>query len=106
MSDDDEDEYVTFGKHLKEIVEGEAIRKRPISVEEQIVTDENGKRRFHGAFTGGFSAGFFNTVDTPLNQLGAKDLCPGLPALEKINASLRWSVAGKALDLIKHFFID
>jgi 2-oxoglutarate ferredoxin oxidoreductase subunit beta len=30
-----------------------------------------------------------NTVDTPLNQLGAKDLCPGMPALEKINASLR-----------------
>jgi G patch domain-containing protein 1 len=66
MSDDEnDDDYVTFGKHLKEIVEGEAIRKRPISVEEQIVTDENGKRRFHGAFTGGFSAGFFNTVDTP-----------------------------------------
>jgi G patch domain-containing protein 1 len=65
MSDEEDDDYVTFGKHLKEIVEGETIRKRPISVEEQIVTDENGKRRFHGAFTGGFSAGFFNTVDTP-----------------------------------------
>lgn len=26
------------------------------------VLDENGKRRFHGAFTGGFSAGYFNTV--------------------------------------------
>ena len=26
------------------------------------VTDENGRRRFHGAFTGGFSAGYFNTV--------------------------------------------
>ena len=26
------------------------------------VVDENGKRRFHGAFTGGFSAGYFNTV--------------------------------------------
>lgn len=25
-------------------------------------TDENGRRRFHGAFTGGFSAGYFNTV--------------------------------------------
>lgn len=24
--------------------------------------DENGRRRFHGAFTGGFSAGFWNTV--------------------------------------------
>jgi 2-oxoglutarate ferredoxin oxidoreductase subunit beta len=30
-----------------------------------------------------------NTVDTPLNQLGAKDLCPGMAALEKINASMR-----------------
>lgn len=29
---------------------------------EQTVTDENGKRRFHGAFTGGFSAGYWNTV--------------------------------------------
>ena len=26
--------------------------------------DENGRRRFHGAFTGGFSAGYYNTVDT------------------------------------------
>ena len=26
------------------------------------VTDEQGRRRFHGAFTGGFSAGHFNTV--------------------------------------------
>lgn len=26
------------------------------------VTDEEGRRRFHGAFTGGFSAGYFNSV--------------------------------------------
>lgn len=37
-------------------------KKRPISIEEQIATDAQGRRRFHGAFTGGFSAGFFNTV--------------------------------------------
>lgn len=30
-----------------------------------------------------------NTVDTPLNQLGARDLCPGSVELDKINASLR-----------------
>lgn len=29
---------------------------------EQTVTDKEGRRRFHGAFTGGFSAGYFNTV--------------------------------------------
>ena len=28
----------------------------------QEVTDEEGRRRFHGAFTGGFSAGYYNTV--------------------------------------------
>lgn len=26
------------------------------------MTDERGRRRFHGAFTGGFSAGYFNTA--------------------------------------------
>ncbi len=32
---------------------------------------------------------YINTVDTPLNQLGTKELCPGSTALEKINAGLR-----------------
>ena len=64
MSDDDDD-YVAFGKALKPIEEGDTIRKKPIAVEEQIVRDVNGIRRFHGAFTGGFSAGHFNTVNTP-----------------------------------------
>jgi len=27
-----------------------------------VVTDDVGRRRFHGAFTGGFSAGYYNTV--------------------------------------------
>lgn len=31
-------------------------------MEEQVAKDAQGRRRFHGAFTGGFSAGFFNTV--------------------------------------------
>ena len=30
-----------------------------------------------------------NTVDTPLNQLNAPELCPGSAALERINAALR-----------------
>jgi 2-oxoglutarate ferredoxin oxidoreductase subunit beta len=30
-----------------------------------------------------------NTVETPLNQLGVRELCPGSVALERINASLR-----------------
>jgi 2-oxoglutarate ferredoxin oxidoreductase subunit beta len=31
----------------------------------------------------------FNTVDSPLNTLTEKDLCPGAAALDKINGSLR-----------------
>ena len=30
-----------------------------------------------------------NTVDTPLNQLGERELCPGAAALQKFNSSLR-----------------
>ena len=26
------------------------------------MTDDEGRQRFHGAFTGGFSAGYYNTV--------------------------------------------
>ncbi|KAI6180796.1 G-patch domain-containing protein [Aphelenchoides besseyi] len=37
-------------------------KKKPKGVQDEIVTDEKGRRRFHGAFTGGFSAGYFNTV--------------------------------------------
>jgi len=33
-----------------------------VPVREETVRDERGRRRFHGAFTGGFSAGHFNTV--------------------------------------------
>jgi 2-oxoglutarate/2-oxoacid ferredoxin oxidoreductase subunit beta len=33
--------------------------------------------------------GHLNTVETPLNALGEKDLCPGSAALDKINAGLR-----------------
>ncbi len=53
-----------LGTALPALEEDEATTRKhkPIAVEDQIVTDENGRRRFHGAFTGGFSAGFFNTA--------------------------------------------
>ncbi|XP_054736155.1 G patch domain-containing protein 1 homolog [Anastrepha obliqua] len=51
-----------FGTTLPELDEDTVPSKKPIRLEDQIVTDENGKRRFHGAFTGGFSAGYWNTV--------------------------------------------
>jgi hypothetical protein len=40
----------------------ETSASKPVPIQEQVATDEKGRRRFHGAFTGGFSAGYFNTV--------------------------------------------
>uniref|UniRef100_A0A673MSA0 G patch domain-containing protein 1-like n=1 Tax=Sinocyclocheilus rhinocerous TaxID=307959 RepID=A0A673MSA0_9TELE len=62
-SDEDSDEdFVTYGTPLEPLEEDEPVRK-PVPVHEQTVKDEKGRyKRFHGAFTGGFSAGYFNTV--------------------------------------------
>uniref|UniRef100_A0A671LZD0 G-patch domain-containing protein n=1 Tax=Sinocyclocheilus anshuiensis TaxID=1608454 RepID=A0A671LZD0_9TELE len=62
-SDEDSDEdFVTYGTPLEPLEEDEPVRK-PLPVHEQTVKDEKGRyKRFHGAFTGGFSAGYFNTV--------------------------------------------
>uniref|UniRef100_A0A5S6Q9R0 G-patch domain-containing protein n=1 Tax=Trichuris muris TaxID=70415 RepID=A0A5S6Q9R0_TRIMR len=56
--------YCLYGKPFEDVEEGEGVGKKPLSIDQQVVTDEKGRRRFHGAFTGGFSAGYFNTVDT------------------------------------------
>ena len=36
------------------------VKETPLWKQEAV--DEKGRRRFHGAFTGGFSAGYYNTV--------------------------------------------
>ncbi|XP_040266058.1 G patch domain-containing protein 1 isoform X2 [Bufo bufo] len=59
---DGEEDFVTYGKPLEPYEEGEQPKK-PIPLQDQTVKDEKGRyKRFHGAFTGGFSAGYFNTV--------------------------------------------
>ncbi|XP_066438288.1 G patch domain-containing protein 1 isoform X1 [Eleutherodactylus coqui] len=61
---DGEEDFVNYGKPLEPYEEGEQP-KRPIPLQDQTVKDEKGRyKRFHGAFTGGFSAGYFNTVGT------------------------------------------
>ncbi|XP_051920122.1 G patch domain-containing protein 1 isoform X2 [Hippocampus zosterae] len=55
-------DFVTYGTPLEPLEEDEAPRK-PLPLHEQTVRDEKGRyQRFHGAFTGGFSAGYYNTV--------------------------------------------
>ncbi|KAM9374042.1 G patch domain-containing protein 1 [Phaethornis superciliosus] len=63
-SDSDEEDLASFGTALQPLQEGERIKK-PVPLQEQTVKDAKGRyQRFHGAFTGGFSAGYFNTVGT------------------------------------------
>lgn len=60
----EDEQYVVYGNALPSLDEDEASTKKlkPVPISEQIATDDHGRRRFHGAFTGGFSAGFFNTA--------------------------------------------
>lgn len=71
MASEDEDEYITYGTPLEreeDIASGKRKRQASdqgrlrVGIFSQEVYDENGRRRFHGAFTGGFSAGYYNTV--------------------------------------------
>ncbi|KAK9203946.1 hypothetical protein WN943_014203 [Citrus x changshan-huyou] len=70
--DSDVEDYVFFGTPIEREEEITSRRKKSIAEAsghlrtlapwKQEVTDEEGRRRFHGAFTGGFSAGYYNTV--------------------------------------------
>ncbi|XP_033211365.1 G patch domain-containing protein 1 homolog [Belonocnema kinseyi] len=64
MHDSDEENYVKYGTPLDPLDEDSLPRKKPITLQDQVAVDEYGRRRFHGAFTGGFSAGYFNSVGT------------------------------------------
>ncbi|KAK0417208.1 hypothetical protein QR680_012881 [Steinernema hermaphroditum] len=60
------DNFAVYGTQFESLEDEQnsAVSKKPTPIQEQIATDERGRRRFHGAFTGGFSAGYFNTVGT------------------------------------------
>ncbi|XP_057951463.1 G patch domain-containing protein TGH [Malania oleifera] len=70
--DADEEDYVFYGTPIereeditsrkKKALAESAGNLRSLPPWKQEVIDEEGRRRFHGAFTGGFSAGYYNTV--------------------------------------------
>jgi hypothetical protein len=74
--------YVVIGTALfiddeenKDAVKGQ---QKYVPEWQQKVTDEKGRRRFHGAFTGGYSAGYFNSVGSkegwePKNMPSSRD---------------------------------
>ena len=82
MSSDDDQEFIRYGKPLpefhkdplqkdknnKQLIAKKTTDRRltqyrhDLRAENQEVRDAQGRRRFHGAFTGGWSAGHYNTV--------------------------------------------
>ncbi|CAG8598017.1 8672_t:CDS:10 [Paraglomus occultum] len=54
--------FVTYGTSLPDINSEEKDKGKYLPVWKQEVRDERGLRRLHGAFKGGWSAGYFNTV--------------------------------------------
>ena len=59
----DDGTYVAVGSAFEALDTPEdRERAKARKNKEHYVTDEQGRRRFHGAFTGGFSAGYYNTV--------------------------------------------
>lgn len=54
--------YVIYGTPLPPLDPQVRDDGSYVPVWKQDVTDEQGRKRLHGAFTGGFSAGYFNTV--------------------------------------------
>lgn len=71
-SDSEGEEYVYYGTPIVAeksasyyaLPEGKAAasRTKALPVSQQQVRDDQGRQRLHGAFTGGFSAGHYNTV--------------------------------------------
>ena len=57
----EDESFVSIGTAF-DVPDEDAPKKKALPVHEQYATDSEGRRRFHGAFTGGFSAGYFNTV--------------------------------------------
>lgn len=61
--DSDDDTYVRLGSAFEKLETVEDVEKAKRKKDKELwMTDEQGRRRFHGAFTGGFSAGYYNTV--------------------------------------------
>ncbi|KLT41563.1 DUF1604-domain-containing protein [Cutaneotrichosporon oleaginosum] len=54
--------FVQIGTPLPALSDHKKDKQEFLPVWQQEARDEKGRRRFHGAFTGGWSAGYFNTV--------------------------------------------
>ncbi|CAI5974933.1 unnamed protein product [Closterium sp. NIES-65] len=103
--DDNGEDCVYFGRAL-ERAEGAGGRKLHLAMAkgrakqavppwQQEARDDEGRRRFHGAFTGGFSAGYFNSVGS--KEVGADAAVPSLVVPSPAVTSLAVPLAAAVL---------
>ena len=77
MSDDeDSDTFVTIGTPFQPLEEDERGEEVKLVYARQrkpgeTYRERRERQRFHGAFTGGFSAGYFNTVGSKAGSYGS-----------------------------------
>ncbi len=62
--------YVTYGTPLPPLDPDVRDDGSYVPVWKQEVTDERGRKRLHGAFTGGFSAGYERKIPFKLSCIG------------------------------------
>ena len=88
-SDSEGEEYVYYGTPLEQEKScpyfakpsgpDHAAKTIALPVDQQEVRDVHGRQRLHGAFTGGYSAGYYNTVGSAVRsprQLAAPPRAP------------------------------
>lgn len=62
---EDDDGFISIGTAFEILETDEDVVKAKVKKDKEFyVLDKQGRRRFHGAFTGGFSAGYFMSVGT------------------------------------------
>lgn len=83
-------EPMLFGTPFEPLQSEEIVSRKPEV--DQTVRDERGKRRFHGAFSGGFSAGYWNTVGS------AEGFTPQIFSSSRKNRNDRTDYANKPED--------
>ncbi|CAF9905631.1 MAG: hypothetical protein GOMPHAMPRED_003296 [Gomphillus americanus] len=89
--------YVIYGTPLPPLDANVRDDGSFVPIWKQEVTDERGRKRLHGAFTGGFSAGYFNTV-------GSKE--GWTPTAFVSSKSNRWKDSGSKLQAAEDLMDD
>lgn len=83
--------FVAFGTALPSLASTAKDSNEFVPVWEQQVTDEQGRRRFHGAFTGGFSAGYFNTAGSKEGDSFLSRLQKRVVILTQLSGAIGWT---------------